>query len=132
MGKFLPVAVLGLALLALSAKRTRAADTPRPGPPGPKPPRPTPPRPPHPRPPKPKPPIYAKVDPRKAFEAATALKAYLIGGGNWGWRGKRSSQVAAAQKLLGVKADGIVGQNTRAAARRVGVTLPPPSQRRVV
>ena len=123
MGKLLPVAVLGLALLALSAKRTRA-DT---APPKPRP-RPRPRRRPQPYPrPKPKP-----VDQRRAFEAATALKAYLIGGGNWGWRGKPSPQVAAAQRLLGVKDDGIVGQNTRAAARRVGVTLPPASERKVV
>ena len=69
--------------------------------------------------------------PQVAFEAATALKAYLLGGGNWGWKGNRSKNVAIAQRALGVKADGIVGPVTRRATRRYGVELPPPEDRRV-
>lgn len=68
---------------------------------------------------------------RRGWEASTALKAYLLGGGNWGWKGSRSPQVAAAQRILGITTDGIVGPDTRRATLRYGVRLPPPEERRV-
>jgi hypothetical protein len=59
-----------------------------------------------------------------AQKAARDLQVYLRGGGNFGWKGAPSPQVAVAQKALQVADDGIVGPVTRAAARRQGVELP--------
>lgn len=52
------------------------------------------------------------------------LKAYLEGGGNFGWAGNRSPQVAEAQRAVQVVDDGIVGPITRAAIRKYGIELP--------
>ena len=66
-------------------------------------------------------PLKTKMHP---FEAATALKAYLLGGGKFGVKGAPSKQVMIAQRVFGIPADGIVGPVTRKAAAKHGVTLP--------
>ena len=60
----------------------------------------------------------------RPFEAAVALKAYLLGGGNFGTKARPSKNVYAAQKVFGIPSDGIVGPVTRRAARKWGVVLP--------
>lgn len=60
-----------------------------------------------------------------AVRAARALKKYLSKpGADWGIPGRPSVAVAAAQKAMGAKVDGIVGPETRMAAARAGVVLP--------
>jgi hypothetical protein len=56
--------------------------------------------------------------------AAQQMRDYLVGGGNFGTRNRPSSEVAAAQRVLQVADDGIVGPNTRAAALKYNVRLP--------
>lgn len=62
--------------------------------------------------------------PSLAKQAAQALWMFLTRTGRFGSATDRVPQVMAAQRLLMVKADGIVGPITRAAAAAVGVTLP--------
>lgn len=97
MGNLLPILSLGLLLFAASKGKASAAPA-------------------------------AQVPPdigMDPYEAAVALKAYLLGGGSFGWKGGRSKQVAVAQKVFGIPADGIVGPETRKAAQKWGVKLPP-------
>ena len=62
---------------------------------------------------------------RTAEDAAMRLQAYLLGGGDFGWRGRASDNVERAQKLMGgVVPDGIVGPATRRRAKQLGFELP--------
>ncbi|HKT94684.1 MAG TPA: hypothetical protein VJS18_21170, partial [Paraburkholderia sp.] len=65
------------------------------------------------------------VQPRTPSEAASALLGFLIKTGRFGIPTDRPKEVYDAQRDLGVKPDGIVGPLTRAAAKKVGVALPP-------
>jgi hypothetical protein len=56
--------------------------------------------------------------------AAQALRTHVEAGGNFGTGAQPSPEVAAIQRVLQVADDGIVGPNTRAAARKYGVVLP--------
>lgn len=66
--------------------------------------------------------IATPEDPQKA---AQGLQKYLVDGGKFGTATHPSEVVAAAQRVLMVADDGIVGPQTRAAARKYGVVLPP-------
>lgn len=61
---------------------------------------------------------------RTPKEAATALREFLLNTHRFGSKADRPADVMSAQRDLGVKADGIVGPITRAAAKKAGVTLP--------
>jgi murein L,D-transpeptidase YcbB/YkuD len=56
--------------------------------------------------------------------AAEALRAFLQKTKRHGTKKDRPAEVRAAQRDLGVTDDGVVGPETRAAAKRAGVTLP--------
>lgn len=59
-------------------------------------------------------------------QAAQLLAKYLAKpGADFGRKGEPSDPVFRFQKLAGIKADGILGPEVRAAAKAVGVTLPP-------
>jgi murein L,D-transpeptidase YcbB/YkuD len=62
---------------------------------------------------------------RSPKQAAGDLQHFLIKTGRFGTLKDRPAEVIQAQRDLGVKADGIVGPKTRAAARKQGVALPP-------
>lgn len=62
---------------------------------------------------------------RNPKDAAKALLAFLLRTGRFGTLKDQPQEVKDAQRDLGVKADGIVGPKTRAAARKQGVALPP-------
>jgi len=66
--------------------------------------------------------IATPEDPQKA---AQGLQKYLVDGGKFGTADHPSEVVAAAQRALMVADDGILGPQTRAAARKYGVVLPP-------
>lgn len=68
--------------------------------------------------------------PSAAKLAALALWRFLTQTGRFGGGADRPIEIKRAQLALGVKADGIVGPITRAAATAVGVTLPMPSSTR--
>jgi hypothetical protein len=57
--------------------------------------------------------------------AAQGLQKYLLETGKFGNAAYPNKQVAAVQRTLMVADDGIVGPQTRAAARKYGVVLPP-------
>jgi lysozyme family protein len=57
-------------------------------------------------------------------EVARQLRDYLTRTGRFGTAATPDNAVEIAQRALGVTADGIVGAGTRAAARKLGVTLP--------
>jgi hypothetical protein len=63
--------------------------------------------------------------PEDPKSAAQALQKYLVGGGKFGTAQYPSEVVANAQRVLQVADDGILGPQTRAAARKYGVVLPP-------
>ena len=69
-------------------------------------------------------PVDAEVV-RTPKEAAQGLLKFLIDTGRFGTKTNPVPEVAEAQRNLGVKADGIVGPKTRAAAKAQGVALPP-------
>ncbi len=57
-------------------------------------------------------------------QLVTGLDAYLRSGGNFGSKTNPSERVAAVQRALQVADDGVMGPDTRAAARKYGVELP--------
>lgn len=57
--------------------------------------------------------------------AARNLLEFLIRTGRFGSSTDKPEEIKAAQRDLGVPADGMVGPSTRAAALRAGVALPP-------
>lgn len=57
--------------------------------------------------------------------AARTLLEFLIRTGRFGSSTDKPDEIKAAQRDLGVPADGMVGPSTRAAALRAGVALPP-------
>lgn len=62
---------------------------------------------------------------RSPKQAALELRDFLRRTGRFGTLKDRPDEVKAAQSDMGVTADGIVGRQTRAAARKLGVVLPP-------
>jgi hypothetical protein len=62
---------------------------------------------------------------RSPRQAALDLATFLRQTGRFGTLKDRPAQTKAAQRDLGVTDDGIVGPRTRAAAQKVGITLPP-------
>jgi hypothetical protein len=66
--------------------------------------------------------VATPEDPKKAAES---LQKYLLGGGKFGTANYPSEVVASVQRVLMVADDGILGPQTRAAARKYGVVLPP-------
>ena len=62
---------------------------------------------------------------RSPRQAALDLATFLRQTGRFGTLKDRPEQTKSAQRDLGVTDDGIVGPRTRAAAQKVGITLPP-------
>jgi peptidoglycan hydrolase-like protein with peptidoglycan-binding domain len=69
-------------------------------------------------------PAAAASGKRSPKDAATALLAFLQQTHRFGSKTDHPAETMAAQRDLGLAADGIVGPKTRAAAARLGVTLP--------
>ena len=68
-----------------------------------------------------------RSDALEPAQAARGLADYLRGGGNFGAKGRTSTDVKRLQRSMGMtvkESDGIVGPRTRAVSRALGVTLP--------
>lgn len=66
----------------------------------------------------------SSIPSRSPKQAALDLKAFLVRTKRFGSKNDRVTEVQDAQEDLGVKPDGIVGPETRAATKKYGVTLP--------
>lgn len=62
---------------------------------------------------------------RTPKQAAQALRSFLLLSKRFGTVADRPQQTKDAQREMGVEPDGIVGPKTRAAAKALGVELPP-------